>query len=164
MLSQSLESVAGVGCNLHIIHADPIILPVGTAENNREWIRRGDGLESRGGRVPVPRCPPRNIAACRHATGGRLVGVSDREGAVAGCGVVELVVYEDRVVVAGACVHGLLESLAAGAVGIGSRVEDGGEGIFPAAVVRAAGTGKAVGRRSNEADNSPSVSPRCWGC
>lgn len=63
---------------------------------------------------------------------------------------------------AGAGIHGLCERVAAGAIGIGSRIEDGGEGIF-AAVVRAAGTGKVVRRRTDEADNSPRVTPRCRG-
>lgn len=120
-------------------------------------------MESRGGSVPVSSRPPRDTTTRRNATGGRLVGVSDGKSAIARCGVVELVVDEDRVVLASAGIHGLLESVAAGAVGIGSRIEDGGEGIFPA-VVRAAGTGKAVGRCSDEADDSPRITPRCRGC
>lgn len=102
-------------------------------------------MEGRGGGVPVSGRPPRDTATRRNAAGGRLVGISDGECAVARRGGVELVVDEDGVVVAGAGIHGLFERVTAGAAGIGSREEDGSEGIF-AAVVRAARTAKFVRR------------------
>lgn len=102
-------------------------------------------MEGCGGSVPVSGRPPRDAATRRNTAGGCLVGILDGECAVARSGGVELVVDEDGVVVACASIHGLFERIAAGAVGIGSREEDGSEGVF-AAVVCAARTGKFVRR------------------
>ena len=117
-------------------------------------------MEGRGSRVPISGRSSSETARRRNTAGGLLVRVSDGEGAVAGRGGVELVVDCDGVVVAGAGVQGLLECVAAGPAGVRSRIEDGGEGIL-AAIVCAAGTGKAVGGGTDEAVDGPRVTPRC---
>lgn len=61
---------------------------------------------------------------------------------------------------AGAGFQGLFKGVAAEAVGIGPRREDGSEGIL-AAVVCTTGTGKAVGRGTDEAVDDPRITPRC---
>lgn len=61
---------------------------------------------------------------------------------------------------AGAGFQGLFKGVTAEAVGIGPRIEDRSEGIL-AAVVCTTGTGKAVGRGTDEAVDDPRITPRC---
>lgn len=75
-----------------------------------------------------------NGARGRDASPDILVWIIDFDGTVVVRGVLELVVCDNGVILAGACFHRLGESQATLAVGIRAGVERRGEGVFAAVV------------------------------